>query len=153
MEKIEMLQKVNNKLSAKYGPFNYLDTYSTEILSTKRLLPKEVMYKLFTKFPWWIEWLMKLRTIIVKPLGLKGSDFEEHLDSMIQEQNDDEIIFGMNDKHLAFYVCIWSSELTINKQTITISPVVKYNNIVGKIYFFFIKPFHKLIVRKILQQI
>ena len=38
-------------------------------------------------------------------------------------------------------------------QTFTITTVVKFNNRLGRLYFFFIRPFHKVIIRSMLKRV
>jgi Protein of unknown function (DUF2867) len=61
-----------------------------------------------------------------------------------------ELILGLDDKHLNFRVSVLrSAQDGIEK--VTVSTVVELNNLLGRAYLFVIKPFHKLIVRSILQ--
>ncbi|MEG0889618.1 MAG: DUF2867 domain-containing protein [Bacteroides sp.] len=143
----------NSTLLSQYLPVDYIDTYQREIKGKKEFQPEELLKGMFTHLPWWIDGLMKWRNILVKPLGLRGGKFEQHLSEMILNQNENEIVWGMNDKHLCFYVSIWCSQRVDTKQTIGITTVVKYNNLLGKIYFFTIKPFHKIIIKSLLKKI
>jgi hypothetical protein len=94
--------------------------------------------------------LMKLRNTIVKPLGLEvGMRFAD----TICEQNAQEIVFGMPDKHLTFHAALWCGEKESGGQTFTITTVVKFNNRLGRLYFFFIRPFHKVIIRSMLKRV
>ena len=60
---------------------------------------------------------------------------------------------GENDKHLNFKVSILLEKLEANNKSITISTIVVFNNWFGKLYFFPVKPFHKLIVPIMLKSI
>ena len=53
-----------------------------------------------------------------------------------------EVIIGTNDKHLDFRVSL----LADDSQKLFISTVVKFHNVFGRIYFFIVKHFHRLIV-------
>lgn len=95
------------------------------------------------------EWA-KLRNTIVKPLGLEvGMRFAD----TICEQNAQEVVFGMPDKHLTFHASLWCGEKEPGGQTFTITTVVKFNNRLGRLYFFFIRPFHKVIIRSMLKRV
>ena len=64
---------------------------------------------------------MKLRNAIVKPLGLEvGMRFAD----TICEQNAQEVVFGMPDKHLTFHASLWCGEKEPGGQTFTITTVV-----------------------------
>lgn len=104
---------------------------------------------MFIQYPKWALWLLKLRDFIVKPLGIKASkSFKE----LIREENSHEIILGTKDKHLTFYVSISCIETRCNEQIASITTLVKYNNILGKMYFVAIWVFHKFIVHKMLKR-
>jgi hypothetical protein len=64
----------------------------------------------------------------------------------IYGKSEHEMIFGEDDKHLDFRVSLLYEQCEEKKKKITVTTAVKFNNTLGKVYFFFIKPFHKLIV-------
>jgi hypothetical protein len=69
-------------------------------------------------------------------------------------KTDHEIILGEDDKHLDFRVSLFLDENTeTNQKQLTISTLVKFNNIFGKLYFMPVRPLHKLIVPTILKGI
>ena len=77
-------------------------------------------------------WLLYASKYSNKPLNIKASkSFKE----LIIEQNSHEIILGTKDKHLTFYVSISCFESKRNEQIASITTLVKYNNILGKVYF------------------
>lgn len=84
---------------------------------------------------------MKVRNILVKPFGLETGKVLKTEDCII-EDTENEAIMRKDDKHLLFYVSI----AKIGNDLIDITTVVQYHNALGKAYFFFIKPFHKMIV-------
>lgn len=63
----------------------------------------------------------------------------------------DEIIMGEDDSHLNFRVSWYVKKLYGNEYRIFCSTTVQINNLVGKIYFFLVKPFHKLVVKSFLK--
>ena len=72
----------------------------------------------------------------------------------ILDKTDNEIIFGKVDKHLNFrssFLINNNSKDSVKK--INLSTVVKFNNMLGRLYFIPVKPFHKLIMRTILIRI
>lgn len=66
--------------------------------------------------------------------------------NMIIEQNDNEIIIGAKDKHLTFHVSLFCSDVKDKTQEVSITTIVKYENILGRIYFAAIWLFHRIIV-------
>ena len=61
--------------------------------------------------------------------------------------------FLFRSKHLTFYAALWCGEKESGGQTFTITTVVKFNNRLGRLYFFFIRPFHKVIIRSMLKRV
>ena len=59
---------------------------------------------------------------------------------------------GTADKHLTFYVSLFCSDLDNKKQAISISTIVKYKNILGRIYFAAIWIFHWIIVHNLFRR-
>lgn len=139
-----------NSLIANYLPADYADSYSIEVRNKQQITPEEFRNLAFSQLPKWIDWLMKLRNTIVKPLGLDtGSKFTD----MVCASSSNEEIFGMPDKHLDFHVSMWCGEYKDGKQELRITTVVKYNNWFGRVYFFVIRLFHGIIIKSILNNI
>lgn len=133
-----------------YLPADYIDSFSKEVETKKNITPDAFFDMAFNQFPTWIDWLLKLRNTIVKPLGL---DTTSRFSDSICDRNDNEIIWGMPDKHLDFHVSMWCGEHRDGKQELRITTVVKYNNWFGRVYFFVIRPFHRIIIRSLLKRI
>jgi len=83
----------------------------------------------------------------VKPFGIEGGDILTSEDYII-EDTENEAIMRKDDKHLLFYVSI----AKIGNNLIDVTTVVQYHNALGKVYFFFIKPFHKMIVPRVVKE-
>ena len=65
-----------------------------------------------------------------------------------------EVILGQDDKHLDFRISLYLAPATNNFQKrLTISTAVKFNNFFGRLYFLPVRPFHKIIVPKMLEAI
>ena len=60
----------NSSLINNYLPADYLDSFSKEVVVNKNITPDAFFDMAFNRFPAWIDWLLKLRNKIVKPLGL-----------------------------------------------------------------------------------
>ena len=132
------------RLIDKYLPSDYSNSVSKRIKPTESLSPDHIFEEMFCNFPKPVDWLFKLRNAIVKPLGLQGGGGFKNL---ILERNDDEIILSKNDKHLCFWVGIYCSQPEDGWQEASVTTVVKYNNLLGRIYFIGIWVFHKLLVK------
>jgi hypothetical protein len=143
----------------KNTAYDYLDSYSVA-LDTNNLNVEKVGKSFFTSGPAWVGWLFALRNKIVSLIGLKtsGSSEAEHETVLknfkgeigqrvglfkVFDGNENEIIFGEDDKHLDFRVSLLFDK---KENLLHVSTTVKIHNWLGKLYFLPVKPFHKLIV-------
>ena len=139
-----------DSLIKNYFPVDYIDSFSKVMVTGQALTPEDFRNLAFSRFPKWIGWLMNFRNAIVKPLGL---DTATRFTDMVLDKNLHEEILGMPDKHLDFHVSMLCGEYHEGKQELRITTVVKYNNWLGRAYFFIIRPFHGIIVKSILKHV
>jgi len=122
----------------------------------------------FKSAPKWSEDLFEFRNRVVSVFGLKTSgntnNRKELVDNFNFEPNEklglfkvfdkteNEIILGEDDKHLNFRISLLKESIhdATDKKMLTISTIVKFNNWSGRLYFLPVKPFHRLIVPKML---
>jgi len=137
----------NSTIMNGFDKVDYHDTYQIQKKTEKSAeeISKEIM-----KLPGWIVVLFKLRNSIVSVFGLKTDRKNNEQDTFFTliEKNENEIVMGEVDKHLNFRVSIMKDE---SKNTISLTTVVHFNNVWGRIYFFPVKPFHKIIVKSLLK--
>lgn len=137
------------KLIDKYLPADYSDSVSKRTNPVEPLTPDSIFEDMFCNFPGPVDWLMKLRNVLVKPFGLQeGGGFR----NLISERNDEEIIICKNDRHLCFWVGIYCSKPEDGWQQAAVTTVVKFNNFLGKVYFIGIWVFHKLLVKSLFRK-
>lgn len=94
---------------------------------------------------------MAIRDVMVQPFGLKTTKdkkSEKYFFSKIKS-NESELIMGENDRHLNFRVSVLIDRASSH---IFITTLVHYNNRMGKIYFLFVKPFHKILVKSVIRR-
>lgn len=147
---MENMQIHKGRLIENYLPADYSDSFSKEVMTQESITPDAFFNMAFNRFPAWIDWLLKLRNTIVRPLGL---DTKSRFSDSVCERSANEIIWGMLDKHLNFHVSMWCGEYKNEKQELRITTVVKYNNWFGRMYFFVIRLFHGIIIKSILNNI
>lgn len=128
---------------------DYSDVYTATVRNAYRMTAKDLFRLMFLQYPKPVSYLLRLRDWLVKPFGLqRGGGFTE----LIKEEDDEKVVFEKSDSHLDFQVrlqCNVPDNMTLC-QTIRVATAVKYNNSLGRIYFFFIHPFHSLICRTLL---
>jgi hypothetical protein len=150
-------------IGKSFGVFDYFDAYSIS-LTFPVTSSIDILFSEFGNIsPLWIKALVKLRNFLVGFLGLKTGETEkltakkyERGDKIgffkIQGRNEQEIVFGEDDKHLNF-----ASSLHLKRdgeiELLYFITIVKFHNFTGRAYFFFIKPFHKLIIRSVLKHL
>lgn len=135
-------------------PVDYFDIFHFEVTTEGEIQPAEVLVSVFNRSPAWVSALMKLRNWLMKPLGIKidapdVAEFRrtiENFDSAGLDKPANEAILAMDDKHLKFYVSVIVDILPDNRKAVSVSTLVQFHNNLGRIFFFFIRPFHRVIV-------
>ena len=138
---------------------NYTECYQSKVNNGKITLESCLLSLLYK--PQWVKILYKLRNVLVKPFGLKattGSNATPNVQKgdkfvffNVLERNEREILLFANDKHLEAW---FSIQYDVNQDcsVVTFATVFKYHNLMGRIYFIIIKPFHYLIIRDLLSR-
>ncbi len=145
-------------------PYDYVDSFRG-LLNIQCPDIDELGRLFMSSGPAWADGLMKIRDRIVGIFGLKSGA------RMLQEQRElepshflpgeraglfkvfqkteNELIMGEDDKHLDFRVSILipSSAFEQGKTTFWLTTVVIYKNWFGRLYFFPVQFFHRLIVK------
>ena len=131
-----------------FGKVHYYDAYQIE---KQTELSAEEISKDIMKLPRWVVLLLKLRNSIGGFVGLKTTDKkigEGDFFTLI-EKNENEIVAGETDKHLDFRTSVMKDTA---ESTITLITIVHFNNVWGRIYFFPVKPLHKILIRTLLKK-
>jgi hypothetical protein len=118
-----------------------------------------------SKTPVWINFLMATRNRVVSLFGLKNlghlGAFQKNKPSSDYRVGDrigiftllslsyNEIILGDADKHLDVKVSLCKLVLG-HHESVAITTVVHIHNFLGRVYMFFVVPFHKIIVPAVL---
>ncbi|CAN5324050.1 DUF2867 domain-containing protein [soil metagenome] len=102
--------------------------------------------------------LMALRGFVVKRFGLKT---ERELGAVPEQGRigifpivsvaERELVIGLDDKHLDFRIWISVQESSSDAR-ITMTTLIHFNNVFGKLYLFTILPFHILLTRMMLKR-
>lgn len=154
----------HNSLIYSYLPSDYSDSFKCDFISTKDITPNDIQIAFWTTKPVWIEWLLKLRAILVKPFKLK-SDINDYVDNLreclvndkthkyisVPSTSDDETVTCNIDKHLTFYLSVIVLKEEENKKSIIVTTLVNFHNLFGRCYFFVIYPFHIILVGAMLK--
>lgn len=148
---------LTEKAKQIFEKIDFADTFSTTNHSNTI---EEIAKLIFDTAPKWINYLFRLRNGIVKFLGLKTgipADYHDRFEVggyikffKIHSIGSDEIILGADDTHLNFRAVIKNTNS--QNYNIKVTTLVEFNNQKGKIYMKIIKPFHRLVVMKMVSQ-
>ena len=146
---------------------DYHDAYCLENMSTV-LNALDLYILMVNHTPSWINALLSLRNICVKPVGLKDVgnlgdlattstttkyQVGDRLDLFhIDKLTDDEVILTLNDSHLDITISVLKSNLS-QTSNVYVATAVRYNNLIGRLYMQTIKPFHKMVVQRLLNSL
>lgn len=134
----------------------FSDAYSFTIDAA--LDARQAAERMLGRAPRWIEMLLVLRNYLVAPFGLKtGAPHQTSAsDSIgifpIVSQTPNRLVAGFNDKHLDFRVVVDVAASSLG-QRVTATTLVLTHNLLGRTYLTIILPFHRLVVRTMLQQV
>jgi Protein of unknown function (DUF2867) len=135
----------------------FADAFSLEV-DGRALDARHAAEKIFAHSPTWIDALLRLRNMLVTPLGLKTSGATETPPREmigifpILSQTPDRLVAGFDDKHLNFRVVV-DVATSGRGQDVTATTLVLTHNLLGRVYLAIILPFHRLIVPAMMRQI
>ena len=131
----------------------------------------DVYFLMVNNTPKWINNLLSLRNktmlfVGVKDVGnLGGLNQIKYADRtnvvgakldifVIDSFSKDEMILILNDKHLDIKMSILRIKESIpNENCIAVSTLVVFNNLIGRFYMGLIRPFHEIIVKRLMKNI
>lgn len=127
-----------------FGRVDYRDAYQIRVNTEDcaEQIARQVM-----KLPGWVSALFRLRNAIVRIFGLKTGGGVVVVFPTVY-RSEDEVVTGLPDSHLDFRVSFFKDRAG---GTVTMTTVVHYNNALGRLYFFFVRPFHKVIAKTLLK--
>lgn len=151
MSKVVRLDAVpeNSIIANGFETIDYVDSFIVNMSVDK------ITTEVFNS-PKWVDRLMLFRNFLVRIVGLRTNYKIGHqadyypIGSIIMgftvlDRTDNEIVMGEDDKHLIFRVSVLVDKDVSN---IYVTTIVHYHNWLGRFYFFFVKPFHRVIVKK-----
>lgn len=162
----------NSILKKNEGSFDYIDSFQSLIFTKERNDDITTFLKLFIRSgPKWADHLLVIRDKIVGLFGLNTTEQitknKNQIDHAVYntgeqlgifklyDKSESEFLLGEDDKHLNFRVSLLIEQIDLEKdeRRFSITTAVKFNNMFGRIYFYPVKPVHRLIVRTTLKNI
>ena len=150
-----------------FDTIDYADAYTANYQFDKHIPLESIVTSFFLSFPFWVLWLMRFRDFLVSFFGLKKPDENTFFDEIerfkgeigdsislfkVYDKKANEMLTGVNDKHLDFRISFLLDPADENSKDLTIATIVQFNNLLGRIYFLAVRPFHKLVIPSILKR-
>ena len=161
----EVAVPTGSLVGAEFAKTSYEDAWAIDLPSGDEHDVDALARLIATSAPRWAEQLMWLRDRIVSVFGLRTSEKAQPDNSTaplrpgeavsifkVLARSDDEIMFGGDDKHLDFRASLLVQRDAARSSAV-LSTVVRYNNWFGRLYFSFVRPFHRLIVASLLRNL
>jgi hypothetical protein len=141
----------------------FRDSYRAP-LSRRELGVVDVFLGIFAHHPLWMKLLLIVRNKLASLGGLDVPTVSEILDVEIKDHyavgqkigvwpifslGEDEIIVGRDNKHMDFRLSVLKVP-DEDRTSVVVSTICKVHNLYGKLYLFFVVPFHKYGVRKLI---
>ncbi len=135
----------------------FADAFSISTETTD-LTARDAATRMLSHSAPWVVALTRLRDLIVAPFGLKTAHSARRADIdkiglfPVLTETPQRLVAGFNDNHLDFRVVVDVAPDGAG-QRVTATTVVLMHNWFGRIYLTVIKPFHRMVVRSMLQQV
>lgn len=157
----------DNLIESALDRIDYLDAFAIRIPAIYEVSLPRLVKSFFYTIPTWCKLLLGLREVIAGMIGLKTAskvNVEEQLRNFsgtpgesialfhVKGRSEKEILTSEEDKHLDFCLSFFG-ERKDEEFEITLATTVKINGWLGKVYWFFVKPFHKILVPVMLKRI
>ena len=145
---------------------NYVDIKTIEADTTLR----RFVAAMLSYYPFWVVWLYRLRTVLVKILGLVEHEAPEVLPNLQAEDvsfvvGDTVTFFTVRlakeehywisetpqDKHLNAFLGVVVEPVAKNRKRFHVATIVHYKHWTGPLYFNLIRPFHHLVVSRMMR--
>jgi len=151
----EVIPKVDT--GAVLSGAQFADAFSVEI-GAAAVDAREACTRMVLNGPRWVSALTRLRNILVTPFGLKtsgeGANAPGGLIGLfpVLSETPERLIAGFNDSHLDFRIVVDVAGDAASRE-VTLTTLVKTNNLLGRTYLMLITPFHKLVARGMMGRI
>ncbi|OQW57347.1 MAG: hypothetical protein A4S14_20665 [Proteobacteria bacterium SG_bin9] len=138
------------------------DSYSAPLSRDQDVA--SLFFAIFGHRPRWMTWTLLIRNKLAAMAGLEAATTDEFLSARQKDRyavgdkigiwpiyalSDTEVVAGRDNTHLDFRVSILKAS-NGDGQRVVVTTVCKVHNLAGRVYLFFIVPFHRLGVRQLL---
>jgi hypothetical protein len=145
------------------GRAYFRDSYQVP-LNRRELGIIDIFFGIFAHHPLWMKLLLIVRNMVASLIGMDAPTASEILHVEIKDRyvvgekigvwpifllSDDEVIAGRNNKHMDFRLSVLKVPDS-DGASVVVSTVCTVHNQCGKLYLFFVIPFHRYGVRKLM---
>ena len=124
----------------------------------------DIFYGIFAHHPLWMKLLLIVRNKVAVVAGVDAPTASEILHPEIKDSHsvgekigvwpifslsENEIVAGRNNKHMDFRLSVLKVP-DGNRTSVVVSTICTVHNLSGKLYLFFVVPFHRYGVRKLM---
>ena len=126
----------------------------------------DIFIGIFAHHPMWMKFILVTRNRIASSCGLEAASASEILHAEFKKEysvgekigvwpifllTENELVAGRNNKHLDFRLSVLKV-MDGETPSVVVSTICMVNNTFGKIYLFFIVPFHKWGVQRLISR-
>lgn len=126
----------------------------------------DIFFSIFGHHPCWMKLVLVARNTVARNCGLDAPSVREVLNPEIKGQYQvgetigvwpifaltaNELVAGRNNKHLDFRLSVLR-ECAAGTEHVVVSTICTVHNLAGKVYLFFIVPFHRWGVKRLIQR-
>lgn len=156
---IGMIREVTPEVDANalLAGAQFIDAFRVEVGATA-VNAREACTRMVLDGPRWIDALLRLRNILVRPFGLKtsgeGAPAPGGMIGLfpVLSETPERLVAGFDDSHLDFRIVVDVSGNGASRR-VTSTTLVRTHNLLGRTYLTLIMPFHKLVVRSMMGRI
>ncbi len=161
--------EIENRFEEITPQFKNADYRDVKTIETHIEL-REFIASMLSYYPWWLKLLYRIRTALVRIIGLGKQEIPDELFTLIPDEisftrGENVLFFIVNsaeegrfwiaetpdDKHLKAYFGIIVEPCKNNLKRFYIITTVHYKHWTGPVYFNLIRPFHHLVVSKMIR--
>ena len=141
----------------------FRDSYRAR-LSHGELGIVDIFYGIFAHHPLWMKLLLIVRNKVAAVAGLDAPTAAEILHAEVKDNHavgekigvwpifslsENEVVAGRNNKHMDFMLSVLKVP-DGDRTSVVVSTICTVHNLSGKLYLFFVVPFHRYGVRKLM---
>jgi hypothetical protein len=124
----------------------------------------DIFFAIFAHHPLWMKLLLIVRNKVASLAGLDAPSASEIFHVGIKDRyvvgekigvwqifwlSEDEVVAGRNNKHMDFRLSVLKVP-DGDRTSVVVSTICSVHNLSGKLYLFFVTPFHRYGVRKLM---